>query len=108
MVLLFAGGRGVQVFVCSVQTFMGNPMGVFGLVMGGVMRDYLRFCFGGRTGVRGVGGGWGRTGVWGTGVRVGLRRGLWRVLWLFFGVFFPIFFGGSVAFHHRQVLGEGV
>lgn len=59
MVALFAGGRGVQVFVCSVQTFMGNFMGVFGLVMGGVMRDYLRFCFGVRTGVRGVGGGGG-------------------------------------------------
>ena len=32
---------------------MGNFMGVIGLVMGGVMRDYLLFCFGGRTGVRG-------------------------------------------------------
>lgn len=53
MVALFAGGRGVQVFVCSVQTFMGNFTGVIGLVMGGVMRDYLRFCFGVRTGVRG-------------------------------------------------------
>ena len=59
MVALFAGGRGVQVFVCSVQTSMGNFTGVIGLVMGGVMRDYLRFCFGGRTGVRGVGGGGG-------------------------------------------------
>ena len=40
---------------------MGNFMGVIGLVMGGVMRDYLRFCFGGRTGVRGsvgVGANW--------------------------------------------------
>jgi hypothetical protein len=54
MVVLFAGGRGVQVFVCSVQTSMGNFTGVFGLVMGGVMRDCLRFCFGGRTGVRGL------------------------------------------------------
>ena len=53
MVALFAGDRGVQVFVCSVQTSMGNFTGVIGLVMGGVMRDYLRFCFGVRTGVRG-------------------------------------------------------
>ena len=70
MVVLFAGGRGVQVFVCSVQTFMGNFTGVFGLVMGGVMRDCLRFCFGGRTGVRGLVGVGGGTGVRRTGVRV--------------------------------------
>ena len=46
-------------FGCTVQTSTGKPTGVIGLVMGGVMRDCLRFCFGGRTGVRGSAGGGG-------------------------------------------------
>ena len=74
-------------FVCSVQTSMGNFMGVIGLVMGGVMRDYLRFCFGVRTGVR-VLVGLGANGCSGYRCSGGVMATLMAVVMAIFGVFF--------------------